>query len=66
MNVEHYAVLVSLAQNISDRASLASADEVPALLKEIDQVLRRSPYLNVNAALFGLRDRLKTSDGVGN
>ena len=65
MNAEHYAVLVALVQNISDRARLASADEVPALVLEIDQLLRRSPYLHVNAALLGLRDTLLASMGSG-
>ena len=63
MNAEHYAVLVALVQNISDRARLASADEIPALVLEIDQLLRRSPYLHVNAALFRLRDTLLASMG---
>ena len=65
MNAEHYAVLVALAQNINARARLASPDEIPALLEEIDQLLRRSPYLDVNAALFGLRDTLLASGYAG-
>ena len=58
MNAEHYAVIVALAQNISDRARLASATDVPDLVREIDQLLRRSLYIDLNAALFLLRDRL--------
>ena len=58
MNTTHYAVIAELASNINARAAHASADEIPALIAEIDQLLRRSLYIDVNAALFGLRDRL--------